>query len=212
MPLKFHSNRQLALICSLAIGFFGIGSRLSNAQTTPPTAEATPGAQWSSLSKVQQTALAPLSATWPTLNDGQRRKWIAIAQNHGSLAVADQERLHSRMVEWAALTPKDRELARLNFAQTKSVGKPERAANWEAYQALPQEEKKKLAASAASSPTGAAVTPKPVNREKLTQVPVTRRTPEDKKAAATPATPVNGNTLLPQKAAVVRDNSSPKAP
>jgi hypothetical protein len=212
MPLTLHSHSQYALICSLAIGLSGMGGGVSNAQTGSAAAVATPGGQWSSLSKVQQTALAPLSATWPTLNDGQRRKWIAVAQNYGNLATADQEKMHSRMVDWAALTPKDRELARLNFAQTKSVGKPERAANWEAYQALSPEEKKKLAANAASSPTGAAVAPKPANREKLTQVPVTRRTPEDKKAAITPATPVNSNTLLPQKAAVVKDNSAPKAP
>ena len=153
---------------------------------------------WSVLSDVQKQALEPLSGTWGSLNEGQRRKWTAIAQNYPNLSADDQQKLHSRMVEWAALTPKDRALARLNFAQTKSVAKPERAANWEAYQALPPDERKNLASGAAAAPAGAALAPKPVSRDKLTPVPVTRRTPEDKKAAALPDTPLNRNTLLPQ--------------
>ena len=157
-----------------------------------------PNATWNALSDVQKQALQPLSGTWGSLNEGQRRKWTAIAQNYPNLSADDQQKLHSRMVEWAALTPKDRALARLNFAQTKSVAKPERAANWEAYQALTPDERKNLASSAAAAPAGAALAPKPVSKDKLTPVPVTRRTPEDQKAAALPDAPLNRNTLLPQ--------------
>jgi hypothetical protein len=200
---------KAVICCGMGLVFFVLGGK-ANAQALskePAAPVATTGVQWSALSKMQQTALAPLSQTWPVLSDAQRRKWIAIAQNFSGLAEVDQQKLHSRMVEWAALTPKDREVARLNFAQTKSVAKPERAANWEAYQALPDEEKKKLAASAAPQPTGAALAVKPANRDKLTQVPVTRRTPEERKALVLPKSPLNTNTLLPQKPVTSKDGN-----
>ena len=148
-------------------------------------------ATWASLSPSQQSALAPLSKSWESLSEGQKRKWTAIAKGYPSLAAADQEKMHSRMVDWAALSPKDRELARLNFAQTKTVSKSDRAAEWENYQALSPEEKKKLAASGATKPVGAAVAPKPVPADKLAAVPVTRHTPEDQRNAlkSLPTTP-----------------------
>ena len=185
------------------------------AGTTSTISPAAPHMAWGALSDVQKLALAPLSGTWSSLSDGQRRKWIAIAQSFPNLTPADQQKLHSRMVEWAALTPKDRALARLNFAQTKAVAKPDRAANWEAYQALTDEEKKNLAASVAVKPTGAALAPKPVSKDKLTPVPVTRHTPEEQKAAAAPKTPLNRNTLLPQAPSNTSDaprKSTPSQP
>ena len=203
MPVNLFLQGKSGLVVLVALAMLGYAVQ-TNAQTPAPvtastaTAAKAPNVPWSMLSATQKQALAPLSEAWATLNEGQRRKWIAIAQNYGSLATAEQEKLHSRMVEWTALTPKDRELARLNFAQTKSVTKPERAANWEAYQALSPDEKKKLAANAATPPAGAALAAKPANRDKLTQVPVTRRTPEAQKATAMPQIPVNRNTLLPQ--------------
>ena len=109
----------------------------------------------------------------------------------------EQEKLHSRMAEWAALSPKDRELARLNFAQSKTVAKSDRAANWEAYQALSPDERQKLAQGAKVKPVGAAVAVKPVAPEKLTAVPLTRHTPEPERAAAVLQRPINRNTLLP---------------
>ena len=215
MPVNLFLQGKSGLVVLVALAMLGYAVQ-TNAQTPAPvtastaTAAKAPNVPWSMLSATQKQALAPLSEAWATLNEGQRRKWIAIAQNYAGLAPADQQKMHSRMVEWAALTPKDRELARLNFAQTKSVAKPERAANWEAYQALPPEERKKLAASASTQPAGAALATKPASRDKLTQVPVTRRTPEEKKAAAMPSTPVNSNTLLPQKPAMAKDGNGPK--
>jgi hypothetical protein len=102
------------------------------------------------------------------------------------------------MAEWAALSPKDREAARLNFAQSKSVTKSDRAANWEAYQALSPDEREKLAQGAKAKPVGAAVAVKPVSPDKLTPVPVTRHTPEQERAAAVMQRQINRNTLLPQ--------------
>ena len=52
-----------------------------------------------------------------------------------------QARLHSRMAEWAALSPQQRTLARMNFAESQKVETDDKRAKWEAYQALPPEEK-----------------------------------------------------------------------
>jgi len=164
------------------------------------------GPQWTSLTKMQQSALAPLGKAWDTLSEGQRRKWLAIAQSYKDLAPAEQEKMHSRMVEWAALSPKDRELARLNFAQTKSVNKSDRAANWEAYQALSPEERQRLVESAKVKPVGAAVAVKPVSPDKLAAVPVTRHTPEQERALVAAQQPtLNRVTLLPQPLAKASD-------
>jgi hypothetical protein len=152
---------------------------------------------WKDLSAVQQQSLKPLESSWDSLSNGHKRKWIALAQNYPQLGATEQAKMHSRMAEWAALKPRDREMARLNFAEAKKVTPAERAANWEAYQALSPEEKQKLASKAAVKPTGAAVASKsPAN--KLTAVPVTRLTPESERSkVAAQQLPVDRNTLLP---------------
>lgn len=153
---------------------------------------------WLSLTQSEQVALEPLAKHWHELSEGQKRKWLAIARTYPSIAQPEKQKLHERMVEWAALSPKDREVARLNFAQTKSVAKSDRAANWEAYQALSPEERKKLAEDAKVKPVGAAVAVKPVPADKLAIVPVTRHTPEPERSAAAAQRPLNRVTLLPQ--------------
>ena len=152
---------------------------------------------WKDLSAVQRQSLKPLEGTWDTLNDGHKRKWIALAQNYPQLAPAEQAKMHGRMAEWAALKPRAREMARLNFAETKKVTPAERAANWEAYQALSPEEKKRLAKKTPAKPAGAAVSTKPLPPSKLTPVPVTRLSPETDRAKFTAQQAIDPNTLLP---------------
>jgi hypothetical protein len=53
------------------------------------------------------------------------------------------------MGEWARLSPSDRARARLNFQETKQISPEERQAKWQAYQALPEPERKALAQRAA---------------------------------------------------------------
>lgn len=168
----------------------GVATHPAVVQSSPP---------WTSLGKAQQTALAPLEHSWAGLSEGQKRKWIAVAANYSNLQQPEQEKLHSRMAEWAALSPADREVARLNFAQSKAIAKPGKAADWEAYQALSPDERKKLAEGAKSKPVGAAVAIKPIAPEKLAAVPVTRRTPAAEREAAVSQMPLNRNTLLPQR-------------
>ena len=175
-------------------------SVLAQATATPaPKPLSTPlmALAWKDLSAVQRQSLKPLESTWDTLNDGHKRKWIALAHNYPQLAPAEQAKMHGRMAEWAALKPRAREMARLNFAETKKVTPAERAANWEAYQALSPEEKKRLAKKTPAKPAGAAVSTKPLPASKLTPVPVTRLSPETDRAKFTAQQAIDPNTLLP---------------
>jgi uncharacterized protein DUF3106 len=161
---------------------------------------------WNELTPAQQQALAPLAAKWDTVSEAQKRKWLALSQNFPGMSGAEQAKLHSRMSEWAALTPQQRTQARLNFGETKQLSPDDKKAKWEAYQALPAEEKRKLAASAPKSPATAAAV-KPIPPEKLADVP--KKTAEAPKPTPVGKTPriatapsqVDLNTLLPQPSA-----------
>ena len=126
---------------------------------------------WSELNPEQQQALRPLSGSWGTISEAQKRKWIALSRNFRSMAPEEQAKLHSRMSEWVALSPQQRAQARLNFGETKNLSADDKKAKWEAYQALSPEEKRKLAdgANRKTPPTAAAV--KPVPPQKLATVP-----------------------------------------
>lgn len=152
---------------------------------------------WQDLTPAQQVSLMPLAASWNTLGEAHKRKWIAIAANYPALAPAEQAKLHSRMTEWVALSKQERAQARLNFAQSKQLTPTQKAATWQAYQALSPEEKQKLAISAAPKPTGAAAAIKPVPPQKLATVPVTRHTPKPLPKLSITNQAVNRNTLLP---------------
>jgi hypothetical protein len=152
---------------------------------------------WSALTVEQKQSLQPLASAWDSLSDGHRRKWIALAKNYPSLAPPEQAILHSRMAEWAALKPRERERARLNFVETKKLPAPDRASNWEAYKALSPEERQKLAERAAVKRAGAAATVKPVSPEKLTTVPITRNTPQPIRELELSKQGIDRKTLLP---------------
>ena len=123
---------------------------------------------WQALTPAQKTALQPLSANWGSLTEGQKRKWIAVSANFAQFSPKDKETLHSRMTEWAGLTAKQREQARINFAQTKTLTPSDKQAKWETYKALPPETKQALAnINVAPKPTGAATAAKPVAKDKL---------------------------------------------
>ena len=126
------------------------------------------------LTPAQQQALQPLSKSWATLSNGQKRKWLEISLNYPSLSPDDKAKMHSRMSEWAALSPRARAEARLNFASTNELSKQlspqEKQAKWQAYQSLSNEEKRKLAESGVRPPVGAALPARPVPEKKLATI------------------------------------------
>jgi hypothetical protein len=169
----------------------------------PPRAEAKP--TWAELTVQQQASLAPLATTWGTLGEAHKRKWLALSENFHSMPQPEQARLHSRMTEWAVLSPQQRTTARLNFVEAQKVAPVDKRAKWEAYQALPPEEKKRLAAGAAAAkppPPPTALAVRPVPKEKLARIPARGKKSEPAaKLAVVPPTPAEGNGLLPAPAA-----------
>ena len=127
-----------------------------------------PADTWDKLTPAQKTALQPLSASWSGLTDGHKRKWLAVSTNFAQFSPEDKIKLHSRMTDWAGLSAKQREQARINFAQNKKLTASDKQAKWESYKALPPETKQALAnINVAPKPTGAATAPKPVAKDKL---------------------------------------------
>lgn len=157
--------------------------------------------EWSELNPAQQAALKPLGANWAGLSEAHKRKWISLAQNYPKMPAADQGKLQARMTEWAALSPKQREQARLNFAQTqeltKALSPEERRAKWQAYQALSPEEKQKLAATAPPKPVGAAVAAKPVSQQKMASTPIGQDANPNAPRITVPPHLVGQNSLMP---------------
>lgn len=160
------------------------------------------GVPWSSLRQEQKTALRPLLLLWPSLAPDHQRKWMALAQNFSRMSPDEQRTLQSRMTEWARLTPAQRTQARLNFGEVRRVPADEKRAKWEEYQALPVEERARLASGRPKTPTGAAPALRPAPADKIL-----RRAPSaniNNEASGTGAQSLRGpgninrHTLLPQ--------------
>ncbi len=175
---------KFGLTSALAAALVAFAS-LANAQnaTTAESTAATPQAlkpviaaktvktstdTWDKLTPAQKTALQPLNTSWTGLTEGHKRKWLAVSANFAQFSPEDKAKLHSRMTDWASLSAKQREQARINFAQTKTLTPSDKQAKWETYKALPPETKQALASiNVAPKPTGAATAAKPVAKDKL---------------------------------------------
>ena len=128
---------------------------------------------------------------------GQKRKWIAVVQNFAQLAEPERSKIHSRMAEWAALNPRERQTARLNFAATKKLSPAEKSANWEAYQALSPEDKKVLAKKGPPLASSTAIAAKPASSNLITPVPVTRNSTSAQRKQVASQQAIDPHTLLP---------------
>ncbi|BEI37476.1 DUF3106 domain-containing protein [Polynucleobacter sp. HIN7] len=100
---------------------------------------------WNQLNPLQQTVLAPLESDWETLSNDRKTKWIRVANRYPYMTSPEQERLQGRMADWAKLPQKDRRIARDNYLTSLQIPAEQKAAAWEAYQQLSEEEKQKLA-------------------------------------------------------------------
>lgn len=177
---------------ALLVGALALGACLSSAwaldsntnhASKPPAAAAKTSSQpttqaiqngWKKLSNAEQQALKPLAWSWDSMSPGQQRKWLEISKNYPALSLAEQTRMHARMSEWASLTTQERAQARLNFGKTTELSKElsaaEKRAKWEAYQALPAQEKQKLTEKAERKHLGGAPATQPVSPQKLAGV------------------------------------------
>jgi hypothetical protein len=117
------------------------------------TATPTTGPAWAELTPPQQQALAPLRNYWPTMDSRHKAKWLVVAQRFPAMSVAEQQRMQTRMAGWAAMTPAERGRARQNFQELRKLHPKDRQAVWEAYRALPEEQRRKLAQKQARTPS-----------------------------------------------------------
>jgi hypothetical protein len=105
---------------------------------------------WVELTPLQKQALAPLASEWDKLDSPHKKKWLAISSKYASLKPDQQLRLQDRMRDWAKLTPEQRRVARESYSRTKKLNPGQKSAEWQHYQQLPEEQKKKLASEAAA--------------------------------------------------------------
>jgi Protein of unknown function (DUF3106) len=169
---------------------------------------------WAELSPEQQTALKPLAANWQAMGPNRKSKWLEVSKNYASMAPAEQVKLHARMSDWASLSPQQRAQARINFAEnqalTSGLTPEQRKVQWQAYQLLSPEEKKKLAASSGKTTVGNATTPKPTDTLKHSPTPEfgtakvlsQQNNPPARKIAVAPHLQ-KSNSLMPQASSTV---------
>jgi hypothetical protein len=164
-------------------------------RVSPPESS---GPKWSELTPAQQLALKPLLANWDSLSEARKRKWLAMSNNYAQMSNAEQSKLQSRMTEWVTLSAQQRNQARLNYVQARTISPTEKQAKWEAYQALSPEEKRVLATKAPAVTKGAAPAVKPVAPQQLTVVPTSRQSVKPGQKIATATNKIDQKTLLPR--------------
>lgn len=111
---------------------------------------------WRDLTPAQRTALEPLAGEWDQMDGVRKQKWLEMSTHFATMKPEEQARIHERMREWVRLTPAERKLARETYKRTKKLAPGEKAATWQSYQQLPEEQKQKLAEQAAARKQAAA--------------------------------------------------------
>src|SRR5450830_64697 len=99
---------------------------------------------WNELTPAQQQALAPLAGEWNKMEQGRKEKWLVISKKFAAMNPEEQNRLHERMRDWIKLTPTQRRAVRENYARAKKLNAEKKSAQWQQYQQLSEEQKKKL--------------------------------------------------------------------
>ncbi|MFZ6730768.1 DUF3106 domain-containing protein [Undibacterium sp. Ji42W] len=157
MTFALIPNTVCLIILSLAIPLAfagGISVPASNPQSTVNTAKTSTGLLggstlskplWTELSAAQKQALAPLSPEWDKMSELGKKKWLGIADRYATMKPDEQARLQERMRDWVKLTPEQRMAARENYAKSTQLKPEHKSAQWQQYQQLSEQEKKRLA-------------------------------------------------------------------
>ena len=154
-------GRALAAACcvlALSAAIAGGPSKTPAEAASSPPAVRTGGPSWASLTPAQQSALAPLQRDWGTLESSGKSKWLEVAARLPSLAPDERQRVQDRMAEWARMTPAERGRARQQFQEARQIGPESRQERWDAYQALPADQRRALADRSAPPASGAKAT------------------------------------------------------
>jgi hypothetical protein len=114
------------------------------------------GPKFTSLNTDEQAALKPLEKDWAGISTERKQKWRVIAARFPKMSVEERRRIQTRMAEWAQMSPEQRGKVRLQFQEATKSSPQNRQAQWQAYQALPADQKRDLASKAASVPASGA--------------------------------------------------------
>lgn len=163
---------------------------------TVVAAKASSDPAWKDLMPAQKQALQPLAPHWDRLGEDRKRKWLVISKNYPTLSADEQAKLHRRMSKWVGLSQQQRTQARQNFKEIKTLTPEQKAAQWEAYQALSPDERRKLADQGRARPAGVA-TGKSAAKPRLTQVRTVKGAASGARMAEA-TTPIQRHTLLPR--------------
>ncbi len=145
------------------------------------------GPRWNELSAAHRKVLAPLSGDWDGLDARSKERWIDVAGRYPKMGPEEQQRSNQRMAEWSHMTVAQRTQARNNFQEIHTLSKEEREARWKAYQALPEEKKRELAAKRVPTPASAASAPLVAQQRRHVPPPLDAVQPKNN--VVTPAAP-----------------------
>lgn len=104
---------------------------------------------WSTLTPVQQEALAPVAQEWNTMPEKQQQRLLAATQRYPRLSPDQKQRFMNRLTEWSKLTPEQRNRAREKYKAFSKVPPEKRE---EIKRMVRQSEAEKISSPAASSP------------------------------------------------------------
>lgn len=229
MTFALIPNTVCLIILSLAIPLAfagGISVPASNPQSSTKTSTGLLGGSnlskplWTELSAIQKQALAPLSPEWDKMSELGKKKWLGIADRYATMKPDEQARLQERMRDWVKLTPEQRMSARENYAKSTQLKPEHKSAQWQQYQQLSEEEKKRLAdenqkkKSVTNLPSESVKNPKILAPIKVGPTPTTTSAPAVKvitPPAAVIAAPVASSTLA-TPASSAADSTAASAP
>lgn len=233
------SQLSFCLLMTAALVAFaagGNGRTGQGAASAPgPRSEAAPasassGPSWSEISPAQQQALRPLQRSWDGLDAQGKRRWLGVAARFDGMSIEERALVQERMNEWARLSPRERNEARVNFRDAREMTVGDRRERWEAYKALPEDERRSLGARSAPAPADRRTdrdsaknntVPNPLleprrpgattNAVTARPAPPLHQQPGLPKVAATPEF-VNAQTLLPRRGAQAAAAGNPDKP
>jgi hypothetical protein len=194
-----------SLLLVLSLGPLALASaqgQTATASTLKPVAASRPvveqGPKFASLSADEQAALKPLEKDWSGISTERKQKWRVIAARFPKMSVEERGRIQTRMAEWAQMSPEQRGKVRLQFQEATKSSPQNRQAQWEAYQALPADQKRDLASKAASVPASGAA-PSPQVKSNIVANPALAAPPRSVAPAVVQAQPGATTNLISKR-------------
>lgn len=138
------------------LGLFCAAMLAGGLAPAPAWSQTVSGPGWNELSAAQRLALQPLQPQWSGIDASRKQKWLDVAARYPTMNTEQQQRMHTRMLEWVAMSPAQRNAARIQYEQSKQLPAAERQARWDEYLMLPEDQRQALVKQAATRVPAAA--------------------------------------------------------